>query len=98
LKRDYSFTKQRRGRIAKVEEIFMYRRRILCTFYALLISKLFEEKGCMGEVGGGGGTLRTSGGGGHFRDPKSLDFQGPPLPMPLVMALARLKTIMYRTM
>jgi hypothetical protein len=26
----------------------------------------------------------------------SLDFQGPPLPMPLVMDLARLKTITYR--
>ncbi len=27
----------------------------------------------------------------HFRAQKTLDFQGPPLPMPLVMDLARLK-------
>ncbi len=27
---------------------------------------------------------------------KSIDFQGPPLPMPLVMDLARRKTITYR--
>ncbi len=27
---------------------------------------------------------------------KSRDFQGPPLPMPLAMYLARLKTITYR--
>jgi hypothetical protein len=32
----------------------------------------------------------------HFRAQKSLDFQGPPLPMPLVMMLHPLKTIMYR--
>ncbi len=32
----------------------------------------------------------------HFRDQKSLDFQGPPPPMPLVMDLAHLKTISYR--
>jgi hypothetical protein len=33
----------------------------------------------------------------HFRAQKSLDFEGPPLPLPLVMDLARLKTIMYHT-
>jgi hypothetical protein len=32
----------------------------------------------------------------HLRAQKSLDFQGPPLPMPLVMDVARLKTITYR--
>jgi hypothetical protein len=32
----------------------------------------------------------------HFRAQKSHDFQGPPLLMPLVMDLARLKTIAYR--
>jgi hypothetical protein len=31
----------------------------------------------------------------HFRSQKSLDFQGPPLPIALVMDLARLKTITY---
>ncbi len=33
---------------------------------------------------------------GPFRAQKSLDFQGTPLPIPLVMDLARLKTIRYR--
>ncbi len=32
----------------------------------------------------------------YFRAQKSLDFQGPPLPMPLVMDLDSLKTITYR--
>jgi hypothetical protein len=32
----------------------------------------------------------------HFRAQKSLGFQGSPLPMPLVMVVARVKTIMYR--
>jgi hypothetical protein len=32
-----------------------------------------------------------------FRAQKSLDFQGPPLPMALVIDIARLKIIMYRT-
>jgi hypothetical protein len=32
----------------------------------------------------------------HFRAQKTLDFQGPPLTMPLVIDLARLKTISYR--
>ncbi len=31
-----------------------------------------------------------------YQGPKSLDFQGPPLPMPLVMDVTRLKTITYR--
>jgi hypothetical protein len=33
----------------------------------------------------------------YFRAQKSLDFQAHPLPMPLVMDLARLKTISVRT-
>ncbi len=33
----------------------------------------------------------------HFSAPKNLDFQGPPLPMPLVMDLARLKLFSIRS-
>jgi hypothetical protein len=56
-------------------------------FYMELILNGFEA---------GKSITRGTGRGGPFQGPKSLDFQSPPLSMPLVLDLARLKTIMYR--
>jgi hypothetical protein len=62
----------------------MYRMGIFITlFISLLISKLFRTKNCLGGEGGGG--LQ-----------RSLDFQGPPLPIDFEMGFARIKIIMPR--
>jgi hypothetical protein len=81
----------------------MYRRRILCTLYGAIDFLIILSK----DLYGGGEerirkvTLRTipqkllyvplGGGWGASAGPKSLDFQGPPLPMALVKVVARIK-------
>jgi hypothetical protein len=73
----------------------MYRRRILCILYGAVDLLSFPYKGLYAGDGGGGEyvmILRSL----PFQGPKKSRFQGPPLPMALVMDIAHIKIITSR--
>jgi hypothetical protein len=79
----------------------MYRRPVLCTFHIAVEILIVPYKGRM-DVGGGGGSeyVRLIYVLAEYRpqntEYKSLDFKAPPLPMALVMDIARIKIITSR--